>query len=63
MQAGADKWDVAGYFGVSLQTLESVHGHHHLDHQGSAVRAMEKKVSWAGPRNEAGAKAKPNPKQ
>ncbi|WP_237763539.1 integrase [Falsirhodobacter sp. alg1] len=51
MQAGAEKWDVAGFFGVSLQTLESVYGHHHPDHQQSAVNAMQRRVSGASPRN------------
>ncbi|PQV58772.1 site-specific recombinase XerD [Defluviimonas denitrificans] len=43
MQSGADHWDVSGFFGVSLKTLEEVYGHHHPDHQGSAVRAMERR--------------------
>lgn len=47
MQAGAEKWDVSGVFGVTLQMLESVYGHHHPDHQKSAVKAMSAKVSGA----------------
>ncbi len=42
MQRGADKWEACGYFGVSIQVLEEVYAHHHPDHQGSAVRAMER---------------------
>ena len=44
MQRGADKWDAAGFFGVSLDVLERVYGHHHPDHMQSAVRAMERKL-------------------
>ena len=44
MQGGADKWDAAGYFGVSLDVLESVYGHHHPDHMQTAVLAMEGKT-------------------
>ena len=44
MQRGADKWAAAGYFGMTLDTLESVYGHHHPDHLRSAVEAMEKKA-------------------
>lgn len=43
MQAGADKWHVAGFFGVSVEVLESTYGHHHPDHQESAVRAMDRR--------------------
>ena len=43
MQAGADKWAAAGFFGVSLEVLEKVYGHHHPDHMRSAVQAMEGK--------------------
>ena len=44
MQRGADKWAAAGYFGVSLDVLEGVYGHHHPDHMRSAVMAMEGKL-------------------
>ena len=44
MQHGAAKWDAAGYFGVSLDVLEQVYGHHHPDHMRSAVMAMERKL-------------------
>jgi integrase len=43
MQRGADRWDAAGYLGMSVETLEKTYGHHHPDHQGSAVDAMERK--------------------
>lgn len=41
MQNAADKWDAAGFLGMSLETLERVYGHHHPDHQGSAIAAIE----------------------
>ncbi len=44
MQRGADKWAAAGFFGLSLDMLESVYGHHHPDHLRSAVEAMERKA-------------------
>ena len=44
MQRGADKWAATGYFGLSLDMLESVYGHHHPDHLRSAVEAMERKA-------------------
>lgn len=54
MQRGADLWDAASFFGTSVETLEKVYGHHHPDHQGSAVAAMESRVSGARPRNSEG---------
>ena len=44
MQRGADKWAAAGFFGLSLDMLETVYGHHHPDHLRSAVEAMERKA-------------------
>ena len=44
MQRGADKWAAAGFFGLSLDMLERVYGHHHPDHLRSAVEAMERKL-------------------
>lgn len=41
MQSGVDKWAACGYFGLTLEVLESVYGHHHPDHLASAVHAME----------------------
>ena len=43
MQRGADKWAAAGFFGLSLDMLESVYGHHHHDHLQSAVAAMDRR--------------------
>ena len=41
LQNGADLWDAASFFGTSIATLEKTYGHHHPDHQGTAVRALE----------------------
>ena len=43
MQRGADRWHATGYFGISLDMLERVYGHHHPDYMHSAVKAMERK--------------------
>lgn len=40
MLNGADLWQAAGYLGMSVQTLQSVYGHHHPDHQQSAIDAV-----------------------
>ena len=40
MQRGIDKWSVCGYFGITLDMLERVYGHHHPDHLRGAVEAM-----------------------
>ncbi len=49
LQNGAEKWDAAGFFGVSLDVLERVYGHHHPDHMATAVRAMERKRTDSAP--------------
>jgi integrase len=41
MQNGADRWQAAGYLGMSGEMLERVYGHHHPDHLQDAVAAME----------------------
>lgn len=40
MQAGVDRWEAAGYLGMTVETLERVYGHHHPDHLAAAVAAM-----------------------
>ncbi|MCW5720853.1 MAG: site-specific integrase [Devosia sp.] len=40
MQRGMDPWDASGYFGISLQTLLEVYGHHHPDHLRDAAEKM-----------------------
>lgn len=40
MQAGMDLWDASGYFGMTVQVLTEVYGHHHPDHLRSAAEKM-----------------------
>lgn len=40
MQRGMDPWDASGYFGLSLDTLIRVYGHHHPDHLRDAAEKM-----------------------
>ena len=44
MQRGVDPWQAAGYFGIDLQTLLDVYGHHHPDHMADAVQKMGRPV-------------------
>jgi integrase len=43
MQRAADKFETAGYLGMTQKTLETVYGHHHPDHQSSVGTAFSKK--------------------
>src|SRR5436305_5496021 len=40
MQAGVEKWEAAGFLGMSVQMLDRVYGHHHHDYLRSAARAI-----------------------
>jgi integrase len=40
MQAGVDKWEAAGFLGMSVEMLDRVYGHHHPDHLRTAARAL-----------------------
>ena len=40
MQAGVNKWEAAGFLGMSVEMLDQVYGHHHPDHLRSAARAL-----------------------
>ncbi len=40
MQSGTDRWQAAGYLGMSDEVLEKVYGHHHPDYLQSAVAAI-----------------------
>lgn len=40
MQRGIDPWDASGYFGVSMQVLIDVYGHHHPNHLRDAASKM-----------------------
>ena len=41
MQNGVDKWEASGFFGISLEMIERVYGHHHPDYLHGAKLAME----------------------
>jgi hypothetical protein len=40
MQAGVDKWEAAGFLGMSVEMLDRVYGHHHPDHLRTAAHAI-----------------------
>src|SRR5690606_31954406 len=40
MQNGMDIWDASGYFGMTVQLLTDVYGHHHADHLRDAAARM-----------------------
>ena len=40
MQKGVDRWEAAGYLGMSVETLERTYGHHHPDYQKEAAEAL-----------------------
>jgi integrase len=40
MQAGVDKWEAAGFLGMSPEILERVYGHHHPDYLRTAASAI-----------------------
>lgn len=42
VQRGMDPWDASGYFGLSLDTLIRVYGHHYPDHLRDAAEKMGK---------------------
>ena len=58
LQNGAAIWDVAGYFGASVQTIQDTYGHHSPAHQESARNAMDRRqpVRYPVRTTEAGAK-------
>jgi integrase len=40
MQHGGDIWQIAGYLGMTVETLQAVYGHHHPDYQADAAAAI-----------------------
>ena len=40
MQSGADKWEAAGFLGMTVEMLDRVYGHHHQDHLRTAAKAI-----------------------
>jgi integrase len=51
MQAGVDLWEAAGYLGMTVQTLESVYGHHRPQHLAGARDAFAKMPRLSTVRN------------
>lgn len=43
MQAGVDKWQAAGFFSTSAETIENVYGHHSPEFMESAKSAIERR--------------------
>lgn len=43
MQGGADLWEAAGYFGMTIEVLQAVYGHHHQDHGRGVMLAMNRR--------------------
>jgi integrase len=43
MQNGMDIWDASGYFGMTVQVLTDVYGHHHPDHLRNAAAKMARR--------------------
>ncbi len=48
MQAGVDKWEAAGFLGMTMRTLESTYGHHHPAFQRGAASAIAPKTIISG---------------
>lgn len=43
MQNGVDKWEAAGFLGMSVEILDRVYGHHHPNHLRGAARGFRPK--------------------
>ena len=43
MQKGMDRWIASGFFGVTMDVLESTYGHHHPDYLRSAAEIMNRR--------------------
>lgn len=41
MQSGLEKWEVAGFLGMTEETLDRVYAHHHPDYQAEVAAAIE----------------------
>jgi len=40
MQAGVDKWEAAGFLGMTVELLDRVYGHHHPQHSRQAAQSI-----------------------
>ena len=50
MQEGVPHWEAAGYLGMTVETLETVYGHHHPDFQRNAAGGKQLRKRSAGGR-------------
>ena len=51
MQQGIDRWQVAGFLGMTVEQLEQTYGHHHPDYQEEAVAALGGQHAALNPMN------------
>ncbi|HUZ32645.1 MAG TPA: site-specific integrase [Xanthobacteraceae bacterium] len=51
MQLGTDKWQAAGFLGMSVETLERTYGHHHPNHLTAARDAFDRRPERKGSAN------------
>ena len=51
MQGGGDLWQIAGFLGMTVEMLERVYGHHHLDFQREAAEAVTRSPGQNRDRN------------
>jgi integrase len=51
MQQGGDVWQIAGFLGLTVETLERVYGHHHPDYQRDAADAVARSPGQKWDRN------------
>jgi hypothetical protein len=40
MQASVDKWEAAGFLGMTVEMLDRVYGHHHPNHLRTTAEAI-----------------------
>jgi integrase len=52
MQSGTDRWQAAGYLGMSVEMLERVYGHHHPEYLQAAVAAIASGSRGRNPKQE-----------
>jgi len=52
MQKGADLWQTADFFGMTVEVLERVYGHHHPSHSAGVLAAINKRHRHATDKSE-----------
>ena len=56
MQSGVDKWEAAGFFGLTVDMIESTYGHHHPGPHAGRCRSHEPPWGFCGLRSYRGIK-------